>query len=263
MQVYDNRPLMLCIHLVHGADDFDYVAWFNGKDWDSYWVCTECASKLPDLNEPLIEVAQVSQERLSRGYLDGVHGTPEIRTRTTSMRFEHRECKFDVASTAVGRIHPNLHTKNGWFVLQNNGDMCVLEPDSNRIAPLFRIGDLDFEIDNECGLSISPKQDFAALYQAKKSFGCVIDLRSGKITTKLNRGGYRPETSHYPVAFFESNGRTLLVTAIDWNRLDIVDPTDGKVLTQRGPTMYSRGEPQPGLFSQQDFDRSRWKVDHR
>jgi hypothetical protein len=61
----------------------------------------------------------------------------------------------------------------------------------------------------------------------------------------LERDDYHNEHCTFPVAFCAHEGRTLLIHATAWNRLDVSDPVTGTLLTARGPTSYSRGEERP------------------
>ncbi len=63
---------------------------------------------------------------------------------------------------------------------------------------------------------------------------------------RLQRGDYDPTRySVFSVAFVERKGRTLLVHATDWNRLDVSDPEAGMCLTARGPTVATDPEARP------------------
>ncbi|HEY4263154.1 MAG TPA: hypothetical protein VGM98_23530 [Schlesneria sp.] len=92
---------------------------------------------------------------------------------------------------------------------------------------------MPFDLDDECVLRCSPNGDYGAIYQASDRLGVVFEISTGTITAQLNRGEYRPENSYFPIAFFQHEGRTLLVTATDWNKLDVIDPATGVVITER------------------------------
>ncbi len=79
-------------------------------------------------------------------------------------------------------------------------------------------------------------------------YGLIVDLETGRATMLLDRGDYHEDVSHFSIAFFSSDGRTLLVHATGWNRLDISDPATGELLTPRGPTSYIEDEPRPAHY---------------
>ena len=76
----------------------------------------------------------------------------------------------------------------------------------------------------------------------------IVDLDTGAVVRELVRDGYHSEHCDQSLAFLAHGGRTLLVHAPDWNRLDIIDPRTGEVLTARGPTSYTRGEERPAHY---------------
>ena len=53
----------------------------------------------------------------------------------------------------------------------------------------------------------------------------VNGLRArGHATAILHRGTHEIDRCAYPVAFFSHRGRTLIVHASEWNRLEVSDP---------------------------------------
>lgn len=73
----------------------------------------------------------------------------------------------------------------------------------------------------------------AAITNTRGQLGLVIDLTAGKVTMELRRGAYCAYAGNYPLAFFELDGRLLLVHGTEWNRLDVSDPLTGEILTAR------------------------------
>ncbi|MDP9402304.1 MAG: hypothetical protein M3P85_03010 [Actinomycetota bacterium] len=75
---------------------------------------------------------------------------------------------------------------------------------------------------------------FAALYNRRgRRTGVVFDLSSGDITMRLDHQSHHSHASLFPVSFFDYDGRSLLVHATAWNRLDVSDPASGELLTPR------------------------------
>jgi hypothetical protein len=176
----------------------------------------------------------------------GICGSPEISKRRSSLRFNHDEVTLPNSEVKDWiDVQPNLNSESEWLVLLRSGDVAATSPRHGKFRVLCRIGKSRFEIDDETGFIVSPRHDYGVIYQTSGQRACVFDLQSGSITSQLDRGDYRPENSHFPIAFFEIDDRSLLVSAADWNRLDILDPTTGEVLTARGPTSYQRGGEQP------------------
>lgn len=74
--------------------------------------------------------------------------------------------------------------------------------------------------------------------------GLVLDLESGRVTMELDRGSYHPETQPFPVAFTAIGDEAILVHATAWNRLDLSDPSCGRLRSGRG-TDGRKDEPRP------------------
>jgi hypothetical protein len=195
----------------------------------------------------LIEVSDALLENCkSDASWSGICGRPEIKSRPSSLSFSHVECSLRLpAGDRLIDIQPNVKSLGEWLVLLASGDLAVTNPRRGEFAVAHHVRELGFEIDDETALCISQNYDYCAIFGVSKRFACVVDLRTGAITARIDRGEYRPENSHFPIAFFQSKGRTLLVVATDWNRLDVVEPASGIRLTERGPTSYHKGEQRP------------------
>src|SRR5207245_1059047 len=70
-------------------------------------------------------------------------------------------------------------------------------------------------------------------------------LVTGQVSMRLRRDKHHEDVSSFPLAFCESNNRLVVIHAAEWNRLDASDARTGVLLTQRQPTSYKNGEPQP------------------
>lgn len=246
--MHPERPISICTHLMHSPDE--HHVWFTGHMSDCYWVCPACAATYPqpptDLIEPTDEVFEACQSESS---WQGICGSPEIKHRPSQLYFTHDE--FKPAFLNGNRwidVQPNLQSNGKWFVLTQSGDFAIADFRLPEFTVIHRLLDLGFEIDAETCFCVSRKHDYLAIFGASNRLACVIDLASGVITARIDRGEYRPENSHFPITFFESSGRSLLVAATDWNRLDIIDPNNGLVLTNRGPTSYQQGEQRPSHY---------------
>ena len=240
-----DKPFLICSHLASGAKG--YHVWFTGKGTDRNWVCPKCITQYPELPTELIEITDEAFEHcLSHAMWEGIRGVPEIKKRKSSLRFDHDQ--IVVSNLEIEDwidVQPNLNSDAEWFVLLRGGVIAVTTPRVATFKTLHRIDSCGFEIDEETGFCVSPRADFGAIYQTSGQRGCVVDLKTGTLTARLDRGEYRPGNSHFPIAFFESDGRSLLVSATNWNRLDVLDPTAGAVLTARRSPAYRSGEQRP------------------
>jgi len=94
-------------------------------------------------------------------------------------------------------------------------------------------------------LHVSHDGNFAAVVSDYGQYGQVIDLKSGKITLKLDGGDYEPETVPFSFCFASWLGRVVAIHRTEWNRLDISDAETGRLLSERGPTVCLTGEQTP------------------
>lgn len=72
--------------------------------------------------------------------------------------------------------------------------------------------------------------------------GVVVELASGACIMPLNCGDYRVHHAPFPVGFVVRDGKTLVIHATDWNRMDVTDPRTGVCLTEREPLAESEEE---------------------
>jgi hypothetical protein len=91
-------------------------------------------------------------------------------------------------------------------------------------------------------LHLARDGSMAAVVNTYKQQGVVIDLATGQAAMRLERGDHCVENCVFPVAFFEFDGRLLLVHGTDWNRLDVSDPRTGGLLTSRPSPIWKSGE---------------------
>lgn len=94
-------------------------------------------------------------------------------------------------------------------------------------------------------LIVSPDARFCAIVNDYGRYGVVVDLQSRTITLHLDRGAYHPETQPFPAAFAVHQDRCVLIHGTDWNRVDVSDAATGKLLIERAPTSYVKGEERP------------------
>lgn len=223
------RPTHLCPHLVAGADD--YHVWFTGEGRAMYWVCAACAKAWPEQPADLVEYTPVFWDTRNQGLCwDGICGAPEVLSRPSKLSFAHEEIERDDVSGWID-LQPKPGTGH-WWVLSAK-DLAIWRPATNTLTAVVDLSELDFDIDAETGLRISPDGRYAAVFQTSDQLARVYDLSTGAQTAQIDRGEYRPENSHFPIAFCVNGPRCLLIAATDWCRLDLIDPATGAVLSAR------------------------------
>lgn len=223
------RPTHVCTHLA-ATPDTDYHLWFTGVGTTCWWVCAACAGARPDA-PPLVECSAALYQRCEEdAWWDGLVGHPEVLSRETTLRFEHREIAIETADWRG--VQPKRGADPAWWVLDAAGRLRVLDA-AGAFSQSIQLHDLAFPLDAETDLLVSPCERFAAVVQVSGQHGTVHALPSGARTARLDRGDYRPENSCFPIAFFTHAERLLLIVATDWNRLDVIDPATAERLTER------------------------------
>jgi len=97
-------------------------------------------------------------------------------------------------------------------------------------------------------LHASQKGDFAAVVNDYGRYGEVIDLRSGRVTLRMDGGMYCSETVPFSFAFAGWQERVVVIHRTDWNRLDVSDASSGSLISERGPTSYQHGKERPSHY---------------
>ena len=240
------RSLSVCSHLLAKRGSFH--VWFTGKSTECCWVCPDCAkadappADLARAPEQLLELLEKEQ------WWAGIRGTPGISTRDAGLSFAHQNLRLIGTQTSEWiDVQPDLTTAGAWWILVASGKIGRLSTGTGEFETMWDLDELGFPVSPTLALRISPAGDFAAVFQNNDRLGRVFNLRTGQSTTSLDRGDYEPDTSFFPIAFFSSptDGKTLLMTATAWNRLDIIDPSDGELLTARDTGKYSEGQAPP------------------
>lgn len=220
--------------------------WFTGQGKDLNWVCEECAKNHPVPPEVWLpstpEWLAANRERI---YWRAICGNPEVKRTPSSLRFAKRDLEFGEAHGTYVDVRPVLGIPNRWLALSSTGRLVLFSTLDSEVIAALPLEELGFEITAETGMSLCPNNEFAVVAQASGPNATLVRVNTGKTITKLSRGDYHFENSHFPVAFFQHEGRTYLVAASDWNRLDIYDPASGKLLSERGPTCYVNDERPP------------------
>jgi hypothetical protein len=96
-----------------------------------------------------------------------------------------------------------------------------------------------------CILQVSRNGELAVVANTYGRKGIVLDLVTGKTTMNLLRDDEDSDVCVYPLAFVDLDDHLRLIHGTAWNRLDVSDAKTGILLTERGPTSYSRDEDRP------------------
>lgn len=251
----------VCSHVRDGADHLER---FTGRGADCDLICTAC-------NGPGIEIDAVCRDCRDRARQasdnEGFIGEPAAVDEPSAVRFEHlppRRVPISGFSDLRARVGSD---RDRWIGLTL--DRRLVELDLDRVddhgfpeltvlahlpTDLGVAGEAERDAADavaatepvELTLHLSRDGKLAAVAQEGHGLrALIIDLETGAQLMELVRDTYCCEHSTHSIAFVDHDGRTLVVHATQWNRLDVHDPRTGVCLTARDSPVYARGEPSP------------------
>ncbi len=239
----DADPRSLCAHMprvVTPVGNASYYKGFTGKGYDYWLLCSNCA-KLPVevWSNPALVCAQcfkaLEKDCDDYHYL-GHRGNPEALVAPRQKSLESRLLRYSQLNAhIIADIQPIYRSDNPhdrWLALTAQGRLVRIAEGSNFVEASASLGGpVDYAL--PLLMRLSENERFLAVANTYGVTGCVIDLENNKVCLELKRDDYHIEQNIYPLAFFEHDGRQLLVHGTEWNRLDISDPLTGKCLTAR------------------------------
>ncbi|QSQ17698.1 hypothetical protein [Myxococcus landrumensis] len=226
-----------CKHLL-ADEDASFIVRFTGQGVDHELRCEACDKDAAGAREPVAICSACHHTKMGRVFdLMAIRGRPEIRTRETALRFEHRELRLPAlagrtlkALTALGSA-PRVE----WLAVDERGELLRLDLEEDTVSRVGAVSAESLDLTAELALHASACGRYAAVVNSRGSRGVVVELASGAVKLALDRGDYHVEHCEFSVAFFRDGDRTLVVHATAWNRLDVTDPATGELLTRREP----------------------------
>ena len=235
-----------CPHVFLEPDDEHNIAFTEqGITYDL--VCAKCAHFLEEEKRDFVYLCEMCFYFIegTGGHEENIFGKPQIRERETQLQFTHRMVTLQGwGNRKLLCLQPeNDVTGSQWIALAATGELFRLDFDQNTATSLMQLPDECVDLNQEVALYLSSKSKFAAVVNVKGEKGCVVDLGNKRVTMSLYRGDYHNKHCTFPIAFFESDSRILLVHGTTWNRLDISDPQTGEILTKREQPVYAENKP--------------------
>ena len=248
----------MCAHLRDTrAPWLSYKRCYTGIGFEHLLLCVPCSADFEAGASPAtFHVCDACLEHATSevGDLTGVCGKPGILEQPEDLEGALRTSDLASLETALIDIARGDASQE-WYGLCADGSILVFSSDWTTTRPVARAPLVD-EPDHEPfvghtlrrQLHVSPSGRFAAVVNDYGRYGVVIDLVSGDITLRLDGGDYHPETVPFSLAFASSGDGDVVVHRTAWNRLDVSDAASGRLLTERGPTSYQRGEDRPDHY---------------
>ena len=229
-----NKGGYVCHHLLENPDDYDVFRQFTGISTAYNLLCNLCVKDLERLVD-VLRKASDEQFEDHDSFCEEFVGLPEVFKRQSNLRFAHKIIDLQSSLDAsILSIQPQYELAGSvWIAILSSAKIIQVDLSKGTIQHLGDIPSTALTLSENVALHLAPDNRFVAVVNDRESLGVVFDLVTKHITMKLDRGSYHPEQTPFPIAFFQSEGRTLLIHGTDWNRLDISDPQTGELITAR------------------------------
>ncbi|MFI6985262.1 hypothetical protein ACIBSV_42730 [Embleya sp. NPDC050154] len=236
----------VCPHLA--VDDAAFLRVFHPGRRTFDYVCKHCAERsTAEGNRGVADLAVASAEvveRLERsGFWDGVVGFPGAIDGPDRLALLRRPA--DVRLDGFRAVAPVVDAPGERWIVACDDVLLELDGRTGRTREIAAIplGSHGKGANGELVVATDRAGRFVAVAQAKGRHGVVLETASGRVTMRLDRGDYHEDVCEFPVAFADVAGRTVLVHATAWNRLDCSDPSTGAVRTERASPSHRRETP--------------------
>ena len=256
------RPHRICEHLLFpeppnegNEDSLGYRLIFQGPEWTT--LCSPCAkgeaADAPGLKDAAAPVLAECCDACRRPYLntdtfgafDGFGGTkPEPRERDAgySLVIESVDIRGALRDRVLAMAPVAQSGRARWVLWTEARRLVTVELPSGEIlsqsAPLSveRLPEIVEDPERDLltpyvSLQVSANGRFAVLLLEKTRHGVLVETATGAALAMLDRGDYHTEVCKWPAAFVQRRGRTLLVHAIAWNRIGVMDAETATAVT--------------------------------
>ena len=219
---------------------------FTGRGIEFILICPQCGER-PDHGEPFWRtVCDSCVQDISCGKRLGDFGNPQVLTRQSGLKLVHQAVVLPTCNFRVIAAKPLApFDAAAWIILTDTHELIEFNACKPSLHLATTISALGLSSDQPITVSVSRNGQFVAVTHTYGRDGVVFDRIKKRVAMRLLRGEYYPEHCKFSAVFFELENRQLLIHATDWNRLDISDPENGSLLTQRTPTSYLQGEVRP------------------
>lgn len=243
-----NPPV--CEHLVTAKDEpLQFHRWYLGQAMAHELLCPICVEARA--NGEVVSTRELSDVEFSIGVgawgKELPHlGEPEVVHRPAEVDASLSATELGLSSIVDIAIARNLPQTT--FVLASDGQVIrVNHKDNSAIAqgtvPLTpnRVPGAPKRPARKPKLHVSHDGRYIAVVTDFGQAGSVIDLEERRVTMRLDGDQNHIDSVPFSLAFSEYRGDTVLVHRTSWNRLDVSNPADGTLLTERVVPSFSSG----------------------
>ena len=238
----------VCRHLYEATEPINYFRRLTGVGVEYELVCRECRENPERITAERRTVCRACFEGTEgRGGLQGVLGEPGFLSFPSDLYFVHEEIELEGPPLeSLLDLQPiNGRPAWQWVALTATGELFRLDLWRRVVDPLMSLPPSALDLNEPVALRLSPDGRFAAVVNLEGIRGLVIDLEARRKTMDLLRVDDDAMHCPFPCAFFDFDGEPCLIHATDSNRLDISDPRDGRLLSERTIAPYEAGKGYP------------------
>ncbi len=245
-----NGPAV-CEHLQTATDEpLAFHRWYLGTAMDHELLCPSCVAARSDAGA--VEIREICDNCMAGGVdawgREGGHiGDPEVvqRPQEVDARLVATDLGLDsITDLAIARDLPHttfVLTDDGQIIRVNHSNNSAISQGAVPISPNTGAAGAKRPV-RKPKLHMSSDGRFAAVVTDFGQAGSVIDLEQRRVTMRLEGDQNHIDSVPFSLAFSEYCGDTVIVHRTSWNRLDVSNPVDGSLLTERTVPAFAQGE---------------------
>jgi hypothetical protein len=209
---------------------------FTGKGLTFDLVCKSCGSNLSTCDSHLRGACYYCFDALIYGTRLGDIQSPDQPSRIGNLKLIHESFPANSTAGRILTLSPARSQDMDFFLaLTDRRELVRINLPACDVQSLLQVDSFEVPLGDKLLLATSRDGRLAAIANRLGRQGMVVNTAEKRMTMTLDRGDYRNDLCHFPVAFFDHNHVSYMVHAVDWNRLEISDPLSGHLLTKRDP----------------------------
>ncbi len=226
--------------------------WYLGTRMDHELLCPICVGNRADgVDVPIKDICNECHDGVIKVWGDEQPhlGEPEVvnRPQAVDARLVATELAVDsIADIAIARDIPNttfVLTAEGQIIRVDHGSNSALSQGSVPLGSAQQPGAAPRPV-RKPKLHVSANGEYAAVVTDFGQSGSVVNLSQQRVTMKLDGDDQTIDSVPFSLAFSEYGGDTVLIHRTKWNRLDVSNPADGTLMTERTVPPFVEGDDQ-------------------
>ncbi|RKP44066.1 hypothetical protein D7Z26_27020 [Cohnella endophytica] len=148
------------------------------------------------------------------------------------LKLSHRRFKLP-DNEVILDIQPIISEDYSYYAITGNGNIIEINTNNESSNIVFSIDIEELDFDKNVSIIISSDRNIIAAFNTFGRSGLVIDLQMNRIMMRFGRDDYHYEQTIFPISFVNHDGQVFIMHGTLWNRLDIINPKTGELLTAR------------------------------